>query len=167
MAQINIRHGTAEDAVLITDLVKSMVTEMMLYGGHVVNDSPEIWSSMAELVRANCARQGFLYLIASDELLAQATVGMVAAYTEPLENLFAAKTRLHLSAVYTIPNARRQGIARQLIQRALEWGQRMNATEADLNVLVANPACQLYEQLGFRPREISMVKKLSGDQAGT
>ena len=83
-----------------------------------------------------------------------------------MENLFAAKTRLHLSAVYTIPDARRRGIARQLIQQALEWGQRMNATEADLNVLVANPARQLYEYLGFQPREISMVKKLGGDQVG-
>ena len=167
MAQIDIRHGTAEDAVLITDLIKSMVTEMALYGGHAVNDSPEIWSSMAELVSANSARREFLYLIASDESSARTTVGMVAAYIEPLENLFAAKTRLHLSAVYTIPDARRQGIARQLIEKALEWGQRTNATEADLNVLVANPARQLYEHLGFRPHEISMVKELSSDQAGT
>jgi len=140
---------------------------MTLYGGHAVNNSPEIWSSMAKLVRANCARQEFLYLIASDESPARTTVGMLAAYIEPLENLFAAKTRLHLSAVYTIPAARRQGIARQLIQRALEWGQRVNATEADLNVLVANPARQIYEHLGFRPHEISMVKKLGSDHRGT
>ena len=167
MAHINIRYGTAEDAVLITDLVKRMVKEMTLYGGHAVNESPEIWSSMAELVRANCARPEFLYLIASDASFAPTTVGMVAAYTESLENLFAAKTRLYLSAVYTIPAARRQGIARQLIQQALEWGQRMNASEADLNVLVANPARQIYDHLGFRPHEISMVKELGSDQAGT
>jgi len=44
----------------------------------------------------------------------------------------------------------------------------MNAAEADLNVLVANPARRLYEHLGFQPQEISMVKKLSSDQiAGT
>jgi GNAT superfamily N-acetyltransferase len=98
----------------------------------------------------------------------QTTVGIAAAHIEPLENIFAAKTRLHLSAVYTVPRARCQGIARQLIQKVLEWGQRMNAAEADLNVLVANPARRLYEHLGFQPQEISMVKKLSSDQiAGT
>ena len=44
----------------------------------------------------------------------------------------------------------------------------MNAAEADLNVLVANPARRLYEQLGFQPHEISMVKKLISNQvAGT
>jgi GNAT superfamily N-acetyltransferase len=161
MARIDIRHGTAADALLITDLIKSMVTEMTLYGGHAVNNSPEVWASMAELVRANSARREFLYLIASDESLAQTTVGLAAAYLEPLENIFAAKTRLHLSAIYTIPGARRQGIAGQLIQTALEWGQRMNATEADLNVLAASPARQLYERLGFQPHEISMVKQVS------
>jgi len=36
----------------------------------------------------------------------------------------------------------------------------MNAEEADLNVLVANPSCRLYEHLGFQQYEISMVKKL-------
>jgi hypothetical protein len=33
--------------------------------------------------------------------------------------------------------------------------------------LVANPARQLYEQLGFRPHEISLVKELGSNQAGT
>ena len=42
MLQIEIRQGTAEDAQLITDLIRCMVTEMALYGGHTVNDSPEV-----------------------------------------------------------------------------------------------------------------------------
>lgn len=53
-----------------------------------------------------------------------------------------------------------QGVARQLTQKTLDWGKRMNAEEADLNVLVANPSCRLYEHLGFQQYEISMVKKL-------
>jgi GNAT superfamily N-acetyltransferase len=71
---------------------------------------------------------------------------------------------LHLSAVYTVPAARRHGVAKQLIHEALKWGQQMNAVEADLNVLVANPARRLYKQLGFQPHEISMVMGLSSDQ---
>jgi GNAT superfamily N-acetyltransferase len=168
MLQIHIRRGTVEDALLITDLIKSMVTEMALYGGHAVNDSPEVWSSMADLVKANVARQEYIYLLATHGAPTHTTVGMAAANIEPLDGIFAAKTRLHFSAIYTVPSARRQGVARQLIQEALEWGQCMNAAEADLNVLVANPARQLYEHLGFQPHRISMVKKLSSDQtAGT
>jgi ribosomal protein S18 acetylase RimI-like enzyme len=160
MQQIDIRHGTAEDSKLITDLIRCMVTEMALYGGHTVNDSPEVWSSMAELVKANSIRKDYIYLIASYGSPVQTTVGFAAANLESLDNIFAAKKRLHISAVYTDPNVRRQGIARQLIQKVLDWGRRMNAEEADLNVLVANPSRRLYERLGFQPHETSMVMKL-------
>ncbi len=160
MLQIDIRHGTAEDVKLITDLIRSMVTEMALYGGHTVNDSPEVWSSIAELVKANSSRKDYIYLIASLRSPVQTTVGFAAANLEPPDNIFAAVKRLHISAVYTDPNVRRQGIARQLIQKALDWGQHMNADEADLNVLVANPSRRLYKHLGFQPHEISMVMKL-------
>lgn len=146
--------------MLITALIKEMVTEMASYGGHTVNNGPEVWSLMVELVTANSARPEYLYLIAGCDSPVQTTVGIAAAYIEPLDRIFVAKTHLHLSAIYTIPNARRQGIARQLIQKVLEWGHRMGAVEADLNVLVTNPARRLYEELGFQPREISMVKKL-------
>jgi len=160
MLQIDIRHGTAEDAKLITDLIRCMVTEMALYGGHTVNDSPEIWSSMVELVKANSIRKDYIYLIAKFRSPVQTTVGFAAANLESPDKIFAAVKRLHISAVYTDPNMRRQGIARQLIQKALDWGRRMNADEADLNVLVANPSRRLYEQLGFQPHGISMVMKL-------
>ncbi|MFC2054220.1 GNAT family N-acetyltransferase [Chloroflexota bacterium] len=160
MLQVDIRYGTAEDAKLITEFIRSMVTEMALYGGHAVNDSPEAWSSIAELVKANSIREDYIYLIASYGSPVQKTVGIAEANLESLDNIFAAKKRLHISAVYTDPNVRRQGIARQLIQKALEWGRCMNAEEANLNVLAANPSRQLYEHLGFQPHEISMVIKL-------
>jgi GNAT superfamily N-acetyltransferase len=119
MQQIDIRHGTAEDSKLITDLIRCMVTEMAL-----------------------------------------STVGFAAANLGSLDTIFAAKKRLHISAVYTEPNVRRQGIARQLIQKALDWGRHMNAEEADLNMLVASPSRRLYEHLGFQEHEISMVMNL-------
>ncbi len=115
---------------------------------------------MAELVKANSGRTDYIYLIAGFRSPAQTTVGFAAANLESLDNIFAAKKRLHISAVYTDPNVRRQGIARQLIQKALDWGRRMDAEDADLNVLVANPSHRLYERLGFQPHEISMVMKL-------
>ena len=97
-------------------------------------------------------------------MLEQAAVGMAAAGIEPLDRVFAEKTRLHISAIYTVPGARRQGVATQLIEKVLEWGQSRDAVEVDLNVLAANPARRLYEHLGFETHEISMVKKLSRDE---
>ena len=160
MLQIDIRHGTAEDAKLITDLIRCMVTEMAIYGGHTVDDPPEVWSSMVELVMANSSRKDYIYLIASFRNHLPVPLAPAGENLESPDNIFAAVKRLHISAVYTNPNVRRQSIARQLIQKALDWGRRMNAEEADLNVLVANPSRRLYERLGFQPHEISMVMKL-------
>jgi len=103
MLQIDIRHATAEDAKLITDLIRCMVTEMALSGGHAVNDSPEVWSSMAEIVKANSIRKDYIYLIARSRSPVLTTVGFAAANLESLDNIFTAKQRLHISAVYTDP----------------------------------------------------------------
>ena len=154
----DIRAGTAEDAALITNLLKSMVAEMALYGGHPVNPAPDVWAAMVDQVSVNSRRRDHLYLIARDA--AQTIVGLAAANLERPEPIFAARPSLHLSAIYTIPSARRQGIARTMIRKILEWGQQMGVAEADLNVLAANPARRLYEQFGFQPREISMVRPL-------
>ena len=88
--------------MLITDLIKDMVGEMALYGGHPVNASPEIWSSMAELVKANSTRQEYIYLIASHGSPVQTTVGIAAAHIEPL-NIFAAKTPCTLAQYIQSP----------------------------------------------------------------
>jgi ribosomal protein S18 acetylase RimI-like enzyme len=164
MLPIDIRKGTAEDAPLITDLIKAMVVDMALYGGDAVNLAPEVWSAWAEQVRVSCGRPDHIYLIASHGSPLQKTpAGLVAAYINPLEDIFTAKTRLHLSTVYTLPAVRRQGVARQLIEKALAWGRQMKAEEADLNVLAANPARRLYEGLGFQAHEISMIMKFGGE----
>jgi GNAT superfamily N-acetyltransferase len=164
MFEIEIRHGTAKDATLITDLIKKMVVEMENYGGHLVNTSPEVWSLMESNVRVNSACPEYIYLIAERPLRKPEVVGMTAANLEPLEDIFLHKKRLHISAVYTVPNARHHGVARQLLQHLLKWGQQMNVREIDLNVLVANPARQLYEQFGFKPWEVSMIRNLENDQ---
>jgi ribosomal protein S18 acetylase RimI-like enzyme len=139
-----------------------MVADMALYGGYAVSQSAEAWAAMAEQVRVSCGRPDHIYLIASQGSPVQTTAGLVAAYINPLEDIFAAKTRLHLSTVYTLPEVRRQGVARRLIEVVLAWGRQMKVDEADLNVLAANPARRLYEGLGFQAYEISMVMKLGG-----
>ena len=118
---------------------------------------------MARLVNANCARSEYIYLIASRSSPVQTIIGLAAANIEPLDSIFAVKTRLHISAVYTVPSARHKGVAKRLIPEVLDWGRQMNAVEADINVLVGNTARRLYDQLGFQAHEISMIKALSSD----
>ena len=51
----------------------------------------------------------------------------------------------------TAPQQRRQGCARQLVNRMIHWGQLNGATRAYLQVETANqPGINLYNELGFR-----------------
>ena len=57
--------------------------------------------------------------------------------------------------VGTVPHARRQGIARRLIEAMLEEARRRGATEVFLEVRVDNEAAKaLYEGFGFSPLRI-------------
>jgi GNAT superfamily N-acetyltransferase len=162
MPEIEIRSATAQDSDLIIDMIRCMIIEMTAYGGHDINDSPNVWDSMKDLFKDNCLRQDHIYLIANIPIQAGETIGMAAAHIESLEELFASRPRLHLSAIYVIPAYRHQGAAKRMIKEVLGWGCRMGIYEAELNVLLANPARQFYESLGFQPSEVRMVKKLAG-----
>jgi GNAT superfamily N-acetyltransferase len=62
--------------------------------------------------------------------------------------------------VYVVPEHRRRGIGRALLNAALEWGRGEGCDEAELDVLVANPARALYEGAGFRDFEMKMTLDL-------
>ena len=57
--------------------------------------------------------------------------------------------------VGTVPQARRQGVARRLVEAMLDEARRRDATEVFLDVRVDNAAAKaLYEGFGFRPLRI-------------
>lgn len=51
--------------------------------------------------------------------------------------------------VYTLPEGRRQGLAKRLMQLAIEQLREAGHTAVRLNVFAGNPARNLYEELGF------------------
>lgn len=58
---------------------------------------------------------------------------------------------LHINNIAVRPNLRREGIGRQLLQQALDWGQRKGAKRALLEVRAGNQAAQaLYGGRGFQ-----------------
>jgi ribosomal-protein-alanine N-acetyltransferase len=59
--------------------------------------------------------------------------------------------QLHISNVAVLPQFRRRGLARRLLERVLERAEDEGAPEATLEVRRSNrPALALYEALGFR-----------------
>ena len=63
--------------------------------------------------------------------------------------------RAHLMNVYTSPEARRQGVARQLVTRLIEEARSRGVTEISLDATEAGRP--FYESLGFRPNGEGMT----------
>ena len=63
--------------------------------------------------------------------------------------------RAHLMNVYTAPEARRQGIARQLVASLIEEARSRGVTEISLDATEAGRP--LYESLGFHPNGEGMT----------
>ncbi|AFY94747.1 GNAT family N-acetyltransferase [Chamaesiphon minutus] len=63
--------------------------------------------------------------------------------------------------VYVNPTYRRQGIGRALLEHAQTWAKAEGYTQIGLQVFTNNqPALDLYQQLGYQPRSISMMRDL-------
>jgi ribosomal protein S18 acetylase RimI-like enzyme len=59
------------------------------------------------------------------------------------------------------PTYRRQGIGRALMEHAQAWAKAQGYTQIGLQVFITNqPAIDLYEQLGYESRSISMMRDL-------
>ena len=61
--------------------------------------------------------------------------------------------------VYTLPEGRRQGLAKRLMQLAVDQLREAGQSVVRLNVFAGNPARNLYEDLGFT--ELSSVLSLT------
>lgn len=63
--------------------------------------------------------------------------------------------------IYVDPIYRRQGIGRALMEYAQVWAKERGYTQIGLQVFTTNQAAiDLYQQLGYQPRSISMMREL-------
>lgn len=63
--------------------------------------------------------------------------------------------------IYVDPHYRRQGIAKALMQHAQTWAKERGFHQIGLQVFTDNqPAIELYQQLGYQQRAISMMREL-------
>jgi GNAT superfamily N-acetyltransferase len=63
--------------------------------------------------------------------------------------------------IYVDPTYRRQGIGRALMEHAHAWSKDRGYPQIGLQVFTTDlPAIELYQQLGYQPRSISMMREL-------
>jgi GNAT superfamily N-acetyltransferase len=157
---ISIRPATTSDVPTIVAFLRRMLADMAAVGGYPVATDSEHWADLETEFLDHLQEPGHLHLLAETGSALTEAAGWAFARTKERELVYEPAHVLHISAVYVSPPYRRRGIGRALLEAVLEWGRRSGCTEAELNVLVDNPARSLYREFGFREFEIEMTRKL-------
>ena len=160
MHPISIRRATEADTRLVVAFLRHMLADMASVGGYPIAKRPEPWMNVETGLQDHWQSPEHAHLLAETTDPEPTPVGWAYAHTEHRDAVFEPARVLHISALYVSPERRRQSIGRKLLAAILEWGRSVGCTEAELNVLVDNPARSLYRELGFRAFEIEMTRKL-------
>lgn len=96
-----------------------------------------------EITKPLLERNGY-YLVAAE---GDAVRAWVLVGTN--RDFFTEQTCGFIYDVYTLPEGRRQGLAKRLMQLAVEQLREAGHSTVRLNVFAGNPARNLYEELGF------------------
>lgn len=149
---------TRDDAPLVTALLRRMLEDMEAMGSDRLRRDDAAWAELEALVRGKLeGSPDRLWLVARDD---GAPVGLLEAEVAALQVFYGGRRLLHIASVYVDPARRRRGIARRLLDEAFAWGRARGCEEVKLNVLVTNPARELYERLGFAERRVEMRRPL-------
>ncbi len=99
----------------------------------------------------------WLVLVAEEER----AVGFLKIKFEKRPPVFAERSSAKFSSIFVEREWRGKGIGTRLVERGLaELGKR-GVEWAEVFADVENPAAQLYEEMGFEPRQTRMVKRLA------
>ena len=68
----------------------------------------------------------------------------------------------HVFLLYVVPEYRRQGIGTTLMRHAEAWARARGDHQIGLQVLMTNqPGLTFYQQLGYQPQTLSLIKPVS------
>jgi ribosomal protein S18 acetylase RimI-like enzyme len=155
-----IRNANPNNYQNITQFLrKMMIDEMEASGGYPVSKDDAEWEKYFQIIKNNQNNQEFVYKIA-DIPKTNKLVGVCEARITNRFYVLEQVLTLHIHSLYVEKEYRRKGIGKELMVSVIKWGQENKCKEAELDVFVSNKARTLYEQMGFRPFELKMVRKL-------
>lgn len=157
---MQIRKLVHQEIDTVIEFLQAMLDEMASFGGHVLQDPHSISRWFRDSIQSQIESPDHLFLGAELNSSSSQLIGVLEASIKELSPVFLPKSSLHISAIYVVPEHRRSGVARSLMEAAFKWGQDKGCTEADLNVLRNSPAKLLYEGLRFEDFQIEMRRKL-------
>jgi GNAT superfamily N-acetyltransferase len=140
--------------------LQEMVHEMASFGGPPIRDPDQVLSWFQEYIYAHVERPDHLFLLAVRNTKMGEPIGILEASISERLPVFLPLASLHIHSIFVVPDQRRSGVARSLIEAAFEWGRKKGCVEADLNVLRRSLAKALYERLGFEVFQLEMRRGL-------
>jgi ribosomal protein S18 acetylase RimI-like enzyme len=97
-----------------------------------------------------------------------AVVGFVAGHTSAPSPVYAGGVEAYLTELYIAPDARRQGLATQLMERAVAWARERGLTRVRYDVLAANHASRAtWKQAGIDPISLTYAVELDSEPSTT
>jgi GNAT superfamily N-acetyltransferase len=160
MAEVKIREAGPGDAGRATESLRSMLEEMAALGGHPLAEAGEVSDWLQVRFAAAIEDPDHLFLVAELEEPEAQQVGILEASVIRQHPVFEPRRMMHIHALYVEAGHRGRGVARLLVDAALQWGREHACVEASLSVLAGNPAHHLYERLGFCPFELELRRAL-------
>jgi GNAT superfamily N-acetyltransferase len=157
---MKLRKARLGDTEVVIDFLLVMLNEMASLGGHPIAEGSSASDWLRERFIPAIDDPDHLLLLAESEDPEANPIGLVEASITQPHPVFRTKRMLHIHSIYVGPDYRRKGVARRLIEAALQWGRAHDCVEAELNALEGNPARHLYESLGFRVFEFKMRRRL-------
>jgi ribosomal protein S18 acetylase RimI-like enzyme len=153
---MNFRQAEAADINQVVCLQGAMLEEMESMGGEPLVDKAGITCHLRERFFDNLTREDYFCLLSESDEGKTGPIGLIEASIIYPDKVFKPTRRLHIHAIYVLPAFRGQGVGKSLMESSVRWGKEKGCLEIDLNVLVNNPALQLYKEMGFHPFEANM-----------
>ncbi len=162
---VRVREATAADESALLALVAALREHERRLAPWLCPGPDMAERHLAHLRRRAEERDGRIFVAtAEDPALGTALLGFVACHVEeelPTEAEAGARCYGWIAELYVVPEARRRGIARILVERACAHFLRRGIGRVDVAYLDANrDAHRTYRQLGFAPRYRIVTRKL-------
>jgi ribosomal protein S18 acetylase RimI-like enzyme len=155
---MQIRKLSSQEIEIVIKYLQAMLDDMTSFGGAVFQESDSGSTWLRDRVQSQIDSPDHLFL--GVEAASGQLIGILEASIAHLPAVFLPKSSLHIQAIYVVPEYRRSGVARSLMEAAFNWGRDQGCTEVDLHVLQNSPAKSLYECLGFKAFQIEMRRDL-------
>lgn len=148
---IIIRKATSQETKQILNYAPIVMKESTM---GFLNESKEI----AVQIMSKIITDGGYYLVYIDNKVVKGWIGVGWSY-----NLYTNEMEVMIAELYVLPQYRKKGIARKLIDHVIRRLRKAGYQKVQLNVFAENYAKYLYEKLGFYDVSTLMEKNLFDD----